>query len=140
MKKLICILLIFIFSFSCFAEIDFSKYSVDELYSIIEQANDAIFEKNGIRSFTCYPGVYTVGTDIPAGRYLISLIDSDWFTGVYVYNTTTDYNTQNMYGIKYAYCISEDEDTVEVTLTKGNVIWVQSTSLKFKPYTGIVFD
>lgn len=140
MKKLICILLIFMFSFSCFAEIDFSKYSVDELYSIIEQANDAIVENKGLKSFNCPIGEYTAGIDFPAGRYLVT-IEPVYIFGnesyAYAWIIIFDSNNTKKYSEHIA---TMNSCSCIVSLDKGDTLKIEDWYVVFTPYTGLVFN
>lgn len=77
MKKLVATFLVLVLALMGigFAEedsgiqFDFSNMGVDELYSVIDDINIELANRGALVEL--HPGSYHVGTDLPAGRYLI---------------------------------------------------------------------
>ena len=75
MKKIIVSLFVLIllvpFCFSVAEEVDLSGMSFDELVSLRDQINLAIWNSQEWQEVTVPTGIYTIGKDIPAGHWSI---------------------------------------------------------------------
>lgn len=78
MRKLVLLvsLAVFLFSFACVSSaddvIDFSSFTTDELVAMRDIINKELAARNSVEKEVTVPvGIYTVGTDIPAGSYMM---------------------------------------------------------------------
>ena len=76
MKKFFCVLAVFICILTTVAaEVDLSGMSYDELVALKDQINKAIWESQEWQEVTVPQGVWRVGEDIPAGKWVIKCAD-----------------------------------------------------------------
>ena len=75
MKKLICIMIALLIPVAAFAEVDLTGMSYDELVQLKDQVSLAIWESEEWQEVEVPAGVYTVGEDIPAGKWTIKAAD-----------------------------------------------------------------
>lgn len=89
------------------ASIDFSSYSIEELFTIRKELDTAIFEKDG--KVIAELGDYVVGTDIAAGKYIIKPYyanDTDKEAGE---SAGVSYTIENYVGASKDYYALENE-------------------------------
>ena len=85
----ICFCLILIIS-SCFAEIDLSGMSFDDLVALREQLNLALWNSQSWQKVEVPPGTYEIGKDIPAGHWtIVPYYDS--MSNVFYFNLVDKY-------------------------------------------------
>lgn len=78
MKKVLCVLAVFLCILTtAAAEVDLSGMSYDELVALKDQINKAIWESQEWQEVTVPQGVWQVGKDIPAGKWVIKCADVD---------------------------------------------------------------
>lgn len=86
MKRLVVVFLVVALSLShvCFSEggasssFDFSSMGIDELHSLIDSVNAELASRGELVEL--HPGLYVVGADLPAGRYLVFGYDDENLT------------------------------------------------------------
>lgn len=147
MKKLIALLIVLLLPAFAAAEVDLSGMSFDELISLRDKINYALWETDEWEEVTVPCGVWKVGEDIPAGKWTISAVD-----GTYVgieYGSTLDesemgisYYSKNYYTktiispSSYIFNKGSDTSKVDIDLKKGNYFCVTSGEAVFTPYAG----
>lgn len=78
MKKVLCVLAVLLCILAtAAAEVDLSGMSYDELVALKDQINKAIWESQEWQEVTVPQGVWRVGEDIPAGKWVIKCADVD---------------------------------------------------------------
>lgn len=147
MKKLIAFLIVLLLPAFAAAEVDLSGMSFDELISLRDKINYALWETDEWEEVTVPCGVWKVGEDIPAGKWTISAVD-----GAYVgieYGSTLDesemgisYYSKNYYvetiisPSSYTFRKGADTSKVDLDLKKGNYFCVTTGEAVFTPYAG----
>jgi hypothetical protein len=83
MKKFLAVLLILILTVAhAVSEVDLSGMSFDELVALREQLNLAIWNSQEWQEVEIPAGVWTIGKDIPAGHWKVSVPEKE-YTQVY---------------------------------------------------------
>lgn len=148
MKKLIFSLaLILALPFSACAEVDLSGMSFDELVSLKDQINLAIWQSEDWQEVTVPQGIWEVGVDIPEGRWTIKPVD-----GVYAYVTygsvlesngkevsykSNNYYSESIYSpMSNIYDEGDDLTEIDIDAKAGSYIEIDSGSVVFSPYAG----
>lgn len=140
MKKVICILSIFVMIFGCaLAEIDLSGMSFDELADLRDKALLAMWKTDEWQEVTVPQGVYEIGKEIPAGKWTLRCDTNS------VYGNSHIYIYEDMYIInnpasKYFSEGSLTEYTFD--LEEGAYFEVSSVGcpVVFTPFTGVNFS
>ena len=89
-------LLVFVLCSVAFAtsEIDFSSYSDDEFLTLFTRMQEELIARNIEKTATMPKGEYTVGIDIPAGKYVYANLRQDgWSAYVKVWTDSTKDNS-----------------------------------------------
>ena len=107
--------------------IDLDSLTLDELVELRSLINDEINTRLAETSSVFYPFDYIVGTDIPAGRYIItvSTVESIWGYLRICAAGTTDFKFVD-------YLELEKEYTV--TLQEGDIIRIEDCTVFIRPY------
>lgn len=148
MKRILSIVLsvmvILAISAACFADIDLSGMTYDELVALKDQINLAIWNSDEWQEVEVPQGVWKVGEDIPAGKWTIRAA-SGASTCVYVGNEVTNGGTsagdifagQFIMSAESNY-YDEKTDVAEFTveLTDGKYVEIDSGVAVFTPYAG----
>jgi len=148
MKRFLLVFLILCCSFSCAsASVDLSNMSFEDLLSLRQQVNMALWACDEWQSVEVPNGVYQIGKDIPAGKWTISAAD-----GVRTELVWTDVLNESGTGLSYDGDISVYEplysptsryydygDSTSVTwnLSDGQYLIVESGIAVFTPSTGV---
>ncbi|MBR3927755.1 MAG: hypothetical protein IKJ65_01985 [Clostridia bacterium] len=136
MKKIVALLLALMLclgSFPAFAELDFSKFTNEELIYLRNQINKELLERGVEKEVVVPMGRYIVGIDIPAGTYTV--------------RPYTSYGTFHLYvdeKAKYPFigevmAVRDNEYIGKVIFENGNVVELEGTSFVFSPYQGLGF-
>lgn len=98
MKKIIAIMaaLVLVSTVSA-AEVNLSGMSFDELVELAHQVDQAIWASDGWEEVTVPPGTYTIGEDIPAGKWTIRAQEAGSVL-VYYCAAINDAGTANIFG------------------------------------------
>ena len=119
-------------------EIDFSNYTDEEMLEIEQLVAQELSERNIQKHATMIEGIYTVGEDIPAGKYTFSLEDkgSSVMPSIWVYKDDGKHTVGNTVSSK----LFEDVgDSKIIPLEDGNVIYLDCT-VRVTPFKGITFE
>ena len=136
MKKvftfIICLLMIV---GTAMAEIpDISNLTNEELVALHVAIIEKLVDNGYLKEVTVPAGLYTVGTDIPAGSYLVKNTDKgSWPDDVNIY---TDGKVSS-FGYDVHFSLAEGE-TAKVELKDGYVIQLETTCI-FSRFTGLGF-
>ena len=127
MKKCFCLLLLLSCIFSmAFAEVDLSGLSFQELLEVQQQVNEALWSSDGWQEVSVPPGVYQVGTEIPAGKWTISRAIDDYM----YFRVGKDFQEGEVTG----YCYTTDlEEPMSLILEDGLYVEIQYHSAVFTP-------
>jgi len=136
MKKLLaCVLALILIGCAALAEIDLSSLSYEELVALRQQVDATLWASEEWQEVEVPAGVYIIGEDIPAGRYVLS------FTG-------SSIGPVNVYPTKEAYIENGFDTIVQEYLNPGDKINLlvddgqyleligASNTYLFAPYTG----
>lgn len=132
MKKFFSLFLAFflMLSSASASTLDFSSFSDDELILIRDTVLAEIQKRGLIKSAHIPVGKYTIGVDIPAGVYSVSVSGRGSFITVYPNSKTDD----------FLFYYSVDQDGIgKMELEDGQVLHVEIGSMTLTEYTGIVF-
>lgn len=141
MKKLVALILtLCLIPCFCFAEIDLSGMSYAELIELNKATINAIMSSKEQYSVVVPVGTYQIGVDIPAGRYTVSIdpyqysASIKWgeWKGSYISSLYGGY--EFLHGNKHNSYPSGEPTSVNVFLTEGHYISVESGSVIFSPY------
>jgi len=139
MKKLFsAILLVVLLLNTCSAlavDIDFSKYTDEELKEVFELLNEEMLNRKIVKSAKIPVGRYIIGTDIPAGKYVIEMADKTKYSGpiIKVYLDDTLSKTT------FSEWLEGPDDTMVIELKKDNVIETDETII-ISTFVGITFE
>lgn len=146
MKKLICIMIALLIPVAAFAEVDLTGMSYDELVQLKDQVSLAIWESEEWQEVEVPAGVYTVGEDIPAGKWTIKAADGisvtiEWGDLLDDSGVALSWDGKFM---EYEYLRSENNkyyekgDKTEITwdIKDGQYILVDDGIAVFMPYAG----
>lgn len=145
MKRFLIALITMIILCGCAsAEIDLSDMSYDELLSLQREINLAIWECEEWQSVTVNPGVYIIGVDIPAGRWVIKPIDGH--TAHVKIGSSLNNDGSSVRHTWYEAITSKTDsyykynksDSATVILTHG-YIEIDSAPVIFEPFVGTGF-
>lgn len=146
MKKLLCIMIALLLPVAALAEVDLSGMSYDELVALKEQVSLAIWQSEEWQEVEVPAGVYTVGKDIPAGKWTIKAADGlsayiHWGDALDASGTGLT-RSGEIYEYEYIYSETyrsyEKGDKTEVTwdIKDGQYIIVDDGIVVFTPYAG----
>lgn len=148
MKKLIAMLCVMvIMPFAALAEIDLSGMSYDELVSLKDKINLAIWESQDWQEVTVPQGIWLVGKDIPAGHYTLTC------AGEYAYIKIGDVldemgkdidhrASKTYYGVVITspnwskFEPHNDLPSDDINLTEGLYVYIEDGDVIFSPYAG----
>lgn len=150
MKRILAMLLVLLLLTPALAlaEVDLSGMTYDELVTLKDHINKAMWESQEWQEVTVPQGVYSVGADIPEGHWNISAaqgqtvtvrwgtklndagtdVDVDWNGGIYEYET--------LVSPTYDYYQASDRTAVDFDLKDGQFVVVDYGQAVFTPYTG----
>lgn len=139
MRKIICLILaiatVFSITVAQAVELDLSVYSDAELKEIFELLNEEMLSRKIVKSATIPVGRYTVGVDIPSGKYVIEMADkckrSGPIVSIYVDNTLSKKT--------FSEWLEGPEDTMIMELNEGNVLETDETII-ISTFVGITFE
>lgn len=139
MRKIVCMMLIIVIALTTAiaqaVELDLSIYSDDELKEIFELLNEEMLNRKIVKSATIPVGRYTVGTDIPAGKYVIEMSDKSKHSGPIV----KIYNDNTLSKKTFSEWLEGPEDTMIIELNNGNVLETDETII-LSTFVGITFE
>ena len=142
MKKLIASLLILcLIPCVCFADFDLAGMNFSELSDLAIKANYEMMNRQEWFSVTVPMGMYTVGIDIPAGRYTIKCVENQHYCifewGEYKNNQllTSRGGSAFIYGEKSEYTKDSDTKSINAIFNDGQVIKIKHGDCVFYPYT-----
>lgn len=138
MKKLLCAVLV-LMALVCSASseiiaVPLSGLSQDELIALRDQIHQELLDR-GIEKEVLVPmGVYTVGTDIPAGTYTVKPVSMEGtLFELYADEAMTDALMSDYLSTYTGNYIGK------VELKEGNVVVIENANLTFAPYQGLAF-
>lgn len=131
----------------CFAEIDISGMSYDELVALKDQINLAIWNSQEWQEVEVPQGVWLVGTDIPAGHWSIYAVAkyASITIGTQLDETGKDiaafasdfYEYERVTNPSYKYFEKDsDVETVDFDLKEGTYVLIEDGTVAFSPYSG----
>ena len=129
-------------------DIDISGLSFDQLVALKERINLALFESDEWQEVTVPQGVWKVGKDIPAGKWLIKAVQSANGSTYVQYGTALDDNKIEIpykylreyfwvYSESFKYLETNDLTEYAITLTDGDYVVISPAygPAVFMPYT-----
>lgn len=122
----VCVLL----SFSLvYAEVGFGNMTDDELLLAQEELQNELLSRGLIKKTTMPPGVYEVGVDIPAGKYIFTAatVNPSMLPAISLYKNKTDTSS-------IVWQILEDYGSYMVTLEEGQILKLDSVSFTLEKY------
>jgi len=133
---------------SAFAQTpDLSDMSFDELISLKDSINLAIWNCAEWEEVTVPQGVWQIGVDIPAGHWSLKAADGVHSyvkygsfldeSGVSISYDSKDYIYKNIYSTTYSqYNANEHRSEIDIAMKDGAYIVIDSGSVVFSPYSG----
>lgn len=148
MKKLIfLIILILSLPVITLSEIDLSGMTFDDLVSLKERIDFALWQSEDWQEVTVPQGIWKIGEDIPEGHWTIRA-----YTGAYAYirygsvleanGQEISYKSSNYYSESihhpdsYSYDEGSDRVQIDIELKNGSYIAISYGDVVFTPYTG----
>ena len=131
MKKLLTVLIVLaLLGAAALAEqIDLSGMSYEDLLALRQQVDAAIWASDGWQEVEVPAGVYTIGEDIPTGRWSVS--PTGVVAAITLYPDKSDYTGQT-YNILTTAAIMEGE-SFTLDASEGNCLEIGGTVV-FRPY------
>ena len=147
MKKILALVIVIIalFTSSAFAEIDLSSMTFEELAKLQNEINAALWASDGWQSVTVPAGIYKIGEDIPAGKWVIRPIEGQTAmikTGPRLYEDRSEvYYTwaEQITSTSDSYSKYNKVREVVIQLVSG-YIEINSAPVIFEPYTASLFQ
>lgn len=139
MKKTVCFLLCIGVLFACLnvskaESIDLSSMSFEELLTLQQKVNQAIFSCDEWKEVEVPLGVWDIGKDIPAGRYeLVPGENASTYTYPYIVYYLERHENGTPNKIRGQYRIKSGE-TLVIELFEGNVLKIEDCSVIFRKY------
>lgn len=144
MKRFLTVLLILILTVApAVSEVDLSGMSFDELVSLREQLNLAIWNSQEWQEVEIPAGVWTIGKDIPAGHWKVSVPEKK-YTQVYYCKKLDEtgmmgsLNESNytviLFGKKSAFA-DHGPECMDFQMAEG-WYFINNDAVIFTPYTG----
>ncbi len=115
---------------------DIKGLSVDELHLLQQEIAKELGNRKVLPSFNAPIGVYEAGKDFPAGKYLIT--SPNYCTYITLYASMDDYKNDNEFERERT--IYNGNEGKIVDFTEGMVVFVDFSSARFEPFTGLVFE
>lgn len=100
------------------ADLDLSGYSIEDLLELRKQITAELSEKGYAEKVVIPNGLYTVGTDIKAGRYVMSGDGKGNGVSAYIYENQAAYEDRDKITI-YA----EDDEEELIDLSDGQLVY-----------------
>ena len=139
MKKLITSILLLVLllnTCSAFAlDLDLSKYSDEELKEVFELLNEEMLNRKMVKSAKIPVGRYTIGIDIPVGKYVIEMADKSKHSGPII----KIYEDESLSKLSFSEFLDNTDDTMIIELKKGNVLQTDETII-LSTFVGIAFE
>ena len=144
MKKLLCLLLCLVcLPTFALAEVDLDSLTFVELIELREQITAEITSRPEWKEVFVPAGVYEVGVDIPAGRWTLTLADTEYFGYTYG-NVLNETKTDVSYSADLftsAYASSKEyimhsaypQESLSIEIQEGNFIVIVGNCY-FTPY------
>ena len=119
----------------CYAEINFSNYSLNELIALKTQITSEITARTAEKKSVLVPmGEYIIGVDIPAGIYSLTLSSDITYAMISIYSSE-----KKLIG-SYALLESSNRNTVgKIEFQDGQRIEIDYGPIMFVPYKGLEF-
>lgn len=145
MKRLVLAVLcaVLLIGSAC-AEVDLSGMSFSDLLALKERINLALFQCDEWQEVKVPAGMYKIGTDIPAGKWVISPIDGEtarvyWGEGTTSGGTEIDdeYAYEQITSPNDSYAKYNKVESVMWELANGTYLLIQDSPVIFTPFTGI---
>lgn len=144
MKKFLAVLLILILTVAhAVSEVDLSGMSFDELVALREQLNLAIWNSQEWQEVEIPAGVWTIGKDIPAGHWKVSVPEKE-YTQVYYCKKLDEtgmresldesHYTVILFGKKSAFA-DHGPECMDFPMAEG-WYFINNDAVIFTPYTG----
>ena len=128
---------------TCYADLDLSGLSYDELVALKDKINLAIWDSEEWQEVEVPQGVWAVGEDIPAGKWTIKALpggDTYIKIGLEVKDGGNDVNSRTTQRIKdegHSYYDSKSDITSwTYDFTEGQYVKVDNGPAVFTPYSG----
>lgn len=149
MKKTIALVLVLVSLVSVsFADsaFDLSGLSYDELVSLKNQINLAMWNSKEWQEVTVPQGLWLVGEDIPAGHWTITASPSSWVTVTYGSELDDNqkeiewlckgYYQELLTGEKHIFANDDDLRSIDIDAKDGYYIEIKDGTVIFTPYSG----
>ncbi|MEA4997998.1 MAG: hypothetical protein VB087_01280 [Candidatus Limiplasma sp.] len=148
MKRMLVLLLIvaLFLPAMAYAEVDLTGMSYDELVALKGQIDLAIWASDEWQEVSVPVGVYTVGEDIPAGKWTIRAADASYITikwGDELSDSGVDLDYGDLYEYEALYSptyrnYDERSDRTEISyeIKDGQYVIIDNGTAVFTPYAG----
>ena len=140
MKRFALVFLALVLVSSPALAVDLDSMSYDELLELSQAVEAKMREMPEWGGVLVPEGVYTVGTDIPAGKYTYSTLSNRVDT--YVFSTEEEVLlavTGNRSGYLFCYVARVDKEPFNIDFAENTYINVNGGTALLKPYTGLGF-
>lgn len=127
---------------------ELSDYSYSELVDLQAKINLAIWESDTWQSVTVPEGMWKIGVDIPAGKWVITPFPENMLTLTYGAELNAGGNgvkgssggfIEFVYGEGHIFLDEGESSSITVTLKNGYYLDISGTSVVFEPYTPPTF-
>ena len=133
MKKILCVLLILCIIPACVSASGLSELTFDELRILQQTINEEIRSRPEWKSVEVPCGIYTVGKDIPAGEYSITMGKN----GLYI---CIKRPTKNSYNLLVNQGITKPESMIaHIELLDGDTVEISGALAVFAPPVALGF-
>ena len=112
--------------------VELSSMTDQELTALKEQLDAEILERGIVKTAVIPTGFYTVGTDSPAGNYVLSLGDIDW-VGAWYNQYANEADKKNDTRISSGMITSTT--TAHVNLLDGQILQLDVGTVRMTTYT-----
>lgn len=120
MKKLIPVILaLLLIPASCFADIDLSGMSYDDLVALSKQVGIAMMEHEDFESVVVPANIWAVGEDIPEGTWVLTSANGDYVSVQYGKTLDSSLNSLAIFGDGNISRSLEGEESWRIIAKKG---------------------
>ena len=121
------------------ADYDLSSLSYTDLQNLVAQAQREMMTRSEFQTVTVPAGLYTIGVEIPAGKWHIEKGASYNFVTI---GSELNSNKNEIAYSRDKYYVSLDKDmpSIDMTLVSGMYIWIENGPVIFSTPTGVSFS
>ena len=132
MKKILLFIMVGMLLSCALADVDLTGMTYEELIELRQKVDNAIWASDGWQEVSVPAGKYTIGEEIPEGKWTIK--GDDVISLITVYKTKEDFDNQT--GNLITVMSISNGNICNLDLSAGQYISIDSGKVLFTPFTG----